>query len=485
MGRSRRWFAPAGAALAILGAVTTAAGAAQPAIAIPSPLEGPLKPFAGTAAAAQPLRGPWRPANPALAPDGRSGTGLAAGNGAASPLPGPLGEKTSRSSSMLGGTCGGLALDARDRVLAVCNLPFGPVLALADPSTLGAVAEMALPPRPSADRADTGGGTHFLVRADGTLLVPTNRGELLHLGVEDTGFRELGKVELGGSLAPGERLFAVGAGYDGYDWVTGAGGTVMTVPRDGRGRPRALRLGEPIAEDLATDPTGTFVVTRDALYRLEATDDGTPRVVWRQPLAVGRTDEESGRIHLGSGTPPAMIAGGYVAVADGNDPPSVTVVRVAGPSRRRLACAVPVFRADAGSVEAQLAVAGRSLVVANAYGYKGLFATEGGRTTTGGITRIIVGKRGCRVAWTSPEVSPSANAVVSRATGLLYTVIKPAGFPDEWRMAALDWRTGAVRFSVLAGEGLGFNSDGGAMLLGPDGAAYAGSFGGVSRWKDG
>ncbi len=471
--------------VALAAAVAPAAASAQPALAIPSPFEGPLKPYAGAAATAQPLRGPWRPANPALAADGRSGSGLAAGNGAASPLPGPLGVKTTRLSSMLGGTCSSLAFDARARLLAVCNLPFGPVLALTDPSTLGVIAQLPLPPRPSADRADPGGGTHLLVRADGTLLVPTNRGELLHLGVGESGFSTLGQVSLSGVLASGEQPFAVGAGYDGYDWVTGAQGTVVTVPQDGRGAPRALRLGEPIAEDLATDPTGTFVVTRAALYRLAARADGTPRVVWRLPLTVGVTDDDSGRLHLGSGTPPVMVAGGYVAVADGSNPPNVNVARVAGPNSRRLACAVSVFGAGAGSVEAHLVVAARSLVVSNAYGYRGLMATEGGRTTTGGMARIVVGKHGCRTAWRSPEISPSANAVVSRSTGLLYTVIKPAGLPDDWRLAALDWRTGALKFSVLAGEGLGFNSDNGAMVLGPDGAAYAGSFGGVSRWKDG
>ena len=73
---------------------------------------------------------------------------------------------------------------------------------------------------------------------------------------------------------------------------------------------------------------------------------------------------------------------------------------------------------------------------------------------------------------------------MSRATGLLYTIDKPAGFPDRWNLAALDWRSGALRFRVLSGEGLGFNSDGCAVVLGPEGVAYAGSFGGVERFED-
>lgn len=120
----------------------------------------------------------------------------------------------------------------------------------------------------------------------------------------------------------------------------------------------------------------------------------------------------------------------------------------------------------------------------NAYGYENPGSTEAGRTTAGGIARVVVGRRGCRVAWTSDQISPSAQAVVSRATGLLYTLVKPPGAPDAWNLGALDWRTGALRFTALAGEGLGYNSEGGAVALGPDGAAYAGTFGGVVRFRD-
>lgn len=466
------------------GALAAPAGAGpQTAVPIPGPLDGPLPRFTGAATTANPLRGPWRPANPALAPDGRSGSGLAAGNGAASPLPGPLGVRTSRASALLGGTCPSIAFDARDRLLAVCGSQLGPVLRLVDPASLATIASLTLPRPPLAERTSAGGGAHLLVRADGSLLVPTNANTLLHLAVDEAGFRTLGTTGLGGLLKPAERLFAVAAGYDGRDWVTGSKGTVITVPRDG-GAPKALALGESIAEDLATDPDGTFVVTREALYRLVTQADGTPRVAWRLPLAVGTLDPRSGRLHQGSGTPPAMVAGGFVAVADGANPPHLVVARVGGRESRRLACSVPLFTAGQGSVEAGLVVAGRSVLVANAYGYNGLASTEGGGTTTGGITRVIVGRRGCRIAWTSPLISPSASAVVSRANGLLYTVLKPKGMPDAWNLAALDWRTGAFRFSVLAGEGLGFNSDGGPVVLGPDGAAYAGSFGGISRFRD-
>jgi hypothetical protein len=469
--------------LASLGAAVPAP-AQQPAIPIPGPLDGPLPRFQGEPATAQPLTGPFVPANPALAPDGLSGSGLTAGNGAASPNPGPLGHGTAGTSAIQFGTCASLAFDGSGRLLAVCNGLLGPALRLIHPETLATIATLTLPPRSSADRTDLAGGTHFIVRADGSLLVPTNRGTLLRVAVEPAALREAGTVDLARVLRSGERPFAVGAGFDGRDWVAGNQGTVVAVPRDG-GAPRALALGEPIAEDLATDPSGTYVVTRDALYRLQARRDGTPRIVWRQPLPSGLADPHAGRIHPGPGTPPAIVPGGFVAVADGLNPPRVTVVRIAGRSSRRLACAVPVFRPGAGSVEAHLVVAGRSIVAMNAYGYDNPSTTEAGGTTTGGIVRVVVGRRGCRVAWTSDQISPSAQPVVSRATGLLYTLVKPPGAPDAWNLAALDWRTGHLRFAALAGEGLGYNSEGGAVVLGPDGAAYAGTFGGVVRFRDG
>jgi hypothetical protein len=159
-------------------------------------------------------------------------------------------------------------------------------------------------------------------------------------------------------------------------------------------------------------------------------------------------------------------------------------MRTGGRADRRLACSVRLFGPGHGSVEAQLVVAGRAIVAANAYGYDHPGSTEGGKTTTGGISQVVVGRRGCRTAWRSAEVSPSAQPVVSRATGLLYTLDKPAGFPDRWNLAALDWRTGRLRFRALAGEGLGFNSSGGAVALAPDGTAFAGTFGGIARFTD-
>ena len=486
----RTFFAALVAAVFAGGGICGAVAAAPQ--KIPGPLDGPLPRFTGAATTAAPLHGPYAPQNPALAPDGTSGSGLTAGNEASTPLPGPLGNGTTRASALELGGCASLAFDLHGRLVAGCNSPVGPYLMLVDPTTLSTIATMQLPqkggpPDPASllalNLTDFTGGTHFIVRADGSLLVPTNDGRLLSIAVGPSSLTQTAVTDLKGPLGTGQKVYAVGSGFDGHDWAVGNKGTVVTIPQHG-GTPRAIALGEPVAEDITTDPSGAYVVTASAVYRLRADGDGTPRVVWRQPLLAADRDAHSGRLHAGSGTPPAIVPGGYVAVADSVNPPRINVIRIAGPDSRRLACAVSVFHPGSGSVEAQLVVAGHSIVAMNAYGYDNLTTTELGRTSTGGMARVVVGKHGCRTAWTNELVSPSAQSVVSRKTGLLYTTVKPKGAPDYWGLGAIDWRTGKQRFSVLAGEGLGFNSNGGAVVLGPDGTAYAGTFGGLVRWRD-
>jgi len=465
-------------------AVAVPALAATPPVPIPGPLDGPLPRFEGNHVAARPLKGvAFPPHNPALAPDGASGSGLAAGNGGASPFPGPLGYLTARASAFQQGSCASLAFDAEGRVIALCNGPVAPQLRLVDPKTFDTLSFLTLPPRRSQDTGDLAGGTHFVQRADGTLLVPTNNATLLTVAEDGDSLVQKASLDLSKLLGSGERPFAVGAGFDGRDWLVGNNGTVVTLPRDG-GKPQTLALNEPVAEDLATDPTGTYVVTQAALYRLRADASGKPVVVWRQAIPGGPAVSHSGKLHDGPGTPPAIVPGGYVAVADGDDPPRLDVMRIGGGAANRLLCSTPLFTPGHGSVEAQLVVAGRAIVATSSYGYDNYSSTEGGNTTTGGIQQVVVGRHGCHTRWRSKEISPSAQPVVSRVTGLLYTLDKPAGFPDRWNLAALDWRTGKLRFRALAGEGLGFNSNGGAVALAPDGTAFAGTFGGIARFRD-
>jgi outer membrane protein assembly factor BamB len=56
--------------------------------------------------------------------------------------------------------------------------------------------------------------------------------------------------------------------------------------------------------------------------------------------------------------------------------------------------------------------------------------------------------------------------------------------PDSWFLTAFDARTGRQVWSQLVGSGLGYNNTYAPVSLGPDGAAYVGTLGGLVRISD-
>jgi hypothetical protein len=87
---------------------------------------------------------------------------------------------------------------------------------------------------------------------------------------------------------------------------------------------------------------------------------------------------------------------------------------------------------------------------------------------------------------------------VDLSNGLLYTYTHPSSAetpwkdaalpdlvaPDAWYFSAFDVRTGRQVWSQLAGSGLAFNNNYAPISLGPDGAAYVGTLGGLVRIAD-
>lgn len=468
-----------------LSAGLLAAGAAHAqAVPIPEPLEGLLPRFEGAPASPRSLDRPPPPQHPWLAPNGRSGPHLDAFNTGATGYLGPLGHQTQKTSALLFAECAGIAFDRRGRIVTVCSGPVGRSLRLLDPTTLDTIAEHALPGPPPADGNDPSGGAHFYLRPDDRAVVPTSRRSLQVVAVESGGLRLEREVDLRPVMATNDVPFAVLPDWSGRDWVLTTLGRVVTVSRDGRNL-RAVALGEPAGNDLAAGPGGVYVVTDGALYRLRADRRGMPRVVWRHEYRNAGV-RKPGQLRTGSGSAPVLLPGGLVAIVDNADPASVEVLRTARRVQRRRVCRVSVFSPGASAVEASLVAVGRSLLVTNNHGYTGPLTVEGGQTTTPGVARIDVLRRGrgCRVRWVSDEISPSAQPTVSRATGLLYALVKPPRFPDGWYLAGIDFRSGQTLFRALAGEGLGHNPDFSPIVLGPDGAAYAGTLGGIIALRD-
>ena len=206
--RNPRSAVPLALALALLGSLVlaAAAAAAQPPIPIPGPLDGPLPRFTGAAVEARPLASAAPPRNPALRrlrpqrqrPGRRQRRRLAVPRSARERHH----EHRARCSSAPARRWPSTRATACSRSATARSAPS---LRLIDPETLATIATLSLPNRPGPDRTDLAGGTHLIVRGDGTLLVPTNRRTLLEVDVGGASLRRHRRVDLERMLAAGER----------------------------------------------------------------------------------------------------------------------------------------------------------------------------------------------------------------------------------------------------------------------------------------
>ena len=254
--------------------------------------------------------------------------------------------------------------------------------------------------------------------------------------------------------------------WAGRIWVVSTSGVVVTLD-PASGRTRSTDLSSPISNSFAVDETGgVYIAADDALYRLDAAADGTPRQTWRQPYRNSGRSRSRARPRPGRAPRPRVMGRHYVAITDNADPMNV-VDRQARPSAcagPRTVCTQPVFAKGGSATDNSLIGTARSVVVENNFGYCGLTATMGGSTSPG-LARVDLdaGGRGCRVAWISSERAPSVVPKLSLQNGLVYTYTKepdtrtPAD--DPWYLTALDFRTGKTAFKRLAGLGLGFNNN--------------------------
>jgi hypothetical protein len=163
----------------------------------------------------------------------------------------------------------------------------------------------------------------------------------------------------------------------------------------------------------------------------------------------------------------------------------VVYKRAAQVEGSRVVCKVPVFKKGASNTDQSLIATPTSIVTENNYGYS-VPATQEGKTTTPGLERIDLDANGCRKVWHSDQIAPSVVPKLSLANGIVYTYTKPENpeGDDGWYLTALDFATGKTLWSALAGEGLGYNNNYAPVTLGPDGAAYVGTLGGLVRLAD-
>jgi hypothetical protein len=259
--------------------------------------------------------------------------------------------------------------------------------------------------------------------------------------------------------------------------------------------------GEQIQNSPAVGEDGFYVVSDYAMYRFTVDKKGNPVLDWRTPYDRG-TEKKPGMITQGSGTTPNLF-GDLVAIADNADPMNVLfLARDTG----EVVASVAVFEEGASCTENALIGVQHpdgtySVIVENNYGYVSYEDTLGGKTTVGGVTRIVVvpddSETGysASIAWTSDEISCTPVPKMSLANGLVYLYTKPQNlyppyfYPlnivDKWYFTAVDFETGNTVYSVLTGEGPFYNNNWAPITLGPDGGtAYIGAIGGLIKIQD-
>jgi hypothetical protein len=456
----------------------------------PAAIGGPAQP--------RPIRARRIPRHPWMAANGRSNLHVDAFQSDVHRVRGPLGRRTTVSSTLFGRECASVAFDRRGRIVTICVGLDRPVLALLDPVTLRTIDAFPLPPRQvSGDDpfTDFSGGGYFYLDDRDRAVIPTTTGRLLTVAVRGERLQLVRDVDLGPALSRGTKVISALPDWDGRIWFAATDGVVGWVPR-GKGSLRSRALGERISNSFAVGPDGgVYVVTDEALWRLRAGPRG-PRRSWRRPYR--NTDrQKSGQTSPGSGTTPTLLGRRWVAITDNADPLNVLVLdRRRKASRRRLACRIPVLGAGRGSTDQSLIGIKRSVVVENNFGYEGPLSTQLGGVTEPGLERVALRRpsklrrnpaRNCRRVWRSGERAPSVVPKLSLATGLVYTYTKPdtGDSTDAWYLTALDYRTGRTAFKRLAGFGLGYNNNYAPVTLGPDDSAYVGVLGGLVRFADG
>jgi hypothetical protein len=448
--------------------------------------------FIGTPATPHPVIAPAPPQHPYLAPDPGNNIHDDAYMTDTYPGPGPLGLRPTVTSTLQVAECASLTFDRRGRLETVCVGATTPTLKLFDPTTLKQIASYRLPNRRLGLNlfSDFSGGGYFFLDHEDRAVIPTGNNHIRAVGQtpDGKGFVLTRDYDLTHAVAADDKIVSTLPAWTGELVFVTEKGVVGAIDRD-TGSIQVLPLGEAITNSFAVDETGgIYLVTTKALYRIDLTAAGAPRVSWREEYPNSGVTKP-GQTSPGSGTTPTLVNHEWVAITDNADPMNVLVYRRGrAVSGEREVCSVPVFAKGASATDNSLIAADRALVVTNNYGYRGPAQTTAGAITSPGIDRVDIDAdgHGCRAVWQNrTERSPSAVAKMSLANGLVYIVSRERkGLSDYWYLTALDFRTGAVVFKQRYGTGFGFNVNYAPISLGPDGAAYVGVLGGLVRIAD-
>ncbi|MDX6374984.1 MAG: hypothetical protein QOD98_3972 [Nocardioidaceae bacterium] len=400
--------------------------------------------------------------------------------------PGPLGRDPQVTTSWFGlEECATLAFDPDGRLVGLCGDRTGPKMHVLDPGTMRPLETLDLPDREKSDKKpweDLCGGAYFYLDAQARAVVATTDRRVLT--VDSHGLKVLDEVDLNDVVPNDDCLVALLPDWDGNTWYVTQDGRVGVA--GGTGDPTPLDLAGEIANSIAADDTGVYLVTTEALVKVALDRHRQPEVVWQRAYDHG-SEQKPGQLSAGSGTTPTVLPSGLVAITDNADPQMH--VQFYDTLDGSMVCQAAVFgEGESASDNSLVAVGDASVVVENNYGYRAPWTTMVGRATAGGLARVDADPDTgeCSVGWRSDEIAPTSVAKVSLATGLVYayTTRKSWWGVSAWYLTAIDARTGETAFSVRTGTGTLFNNHYSAVTLGPDGSAYVGTLGGMVRVKD-
>ncbi|MGZ4465569.1 MAG: hypothetical protein ACXVW0_09440 [Nocardioides sp.] len=445
--------------------------------------------YLGRPAIAHPV-GLHVPQVPGLAPNGTSSMHDDAWASDTYPWSGPLGESPEVDTAWYGlQECATLALDAHGRLVGLCGDLRGPTLEVIDPDSMRPLVTKRLPDRPDGHGTkpwqDLCGGAYFYLDDADRAVVATTDKHVLVVSTDDAeGHADLttqASYDLSGAIPGDDCLVAVAPAGQRRVWWATQDGRVGTVGPSGSVASRDL--GERVANSLAVDRDGVYVVTTHALYRLRTGPAGRPEVAWRAAYDRG-SEQKSGQLSQGSGTTPTILPGHLVATTDNADPRMHVEFR--DTRTGRLVCRQEVFGDGRSATENSLVSVGDGVVVENNHGYNGPLSTILGRTTDAGLARVDVHDGECSLAWTADLAAPTSVPKLSLASGLLYAYTKPHSWwgANAWYVTAIDVRTGRRVFAVRAGLGTLFNNHYSAITIARDGSLYVATLAGMVRVRD-
>ena len=439
--------------------------------------------------------------HPFLAESQRSSMHGGAHNWDINTYPGPRGYKTTamhRKFSNVIGVAPNISFDSQGRLITVSIKLNSIELHLLDPETLETIAMLDLPPKASA--SDNSGGGYFHIDAkDRVLLAPANDTISIYEISESSGspkWQLAEQYDIAGLLPEDTNIHDVIPDWSGNLWFV-TGGAFLGYRDHDTGAFYTYELpaeGETIQNSFAVDQEGLYVVSTDAIYQFQINDaTKEPVYTWREDYENG-TEQKPGTLSHGSGTSPTLIGHDLVAIADDGDPFTNIVVyqRSASIEGDRLICKVPLFEQGKSATENSLLVYGNAMVVQNDYGH---IYTGNALKTSPGIMRVDVrdDRSGCDVVWHNETFLSQSLPRLSTDTGLLYFYTfqkqKAEDFFGGWYLSAVDWETGESLWDRLIGRWTGsmidtLSSVTAPIVLGPNGAAYAGIRTGVIMAKD-